>query len=150
PDANGVIKGDLTIFGRGDISLAFSFTRPNSDAGAVLTNADYLQVLEPLANKIVQAGVKRIEGNLVGDESYFNSEALPETWEWDDLQWYYGAEVSALSVLDNAVDISVKPGSLNSPCAIQILPANTLFTIVNRCLTIASGNKRELGINKKT
>lgn len=146
PDANGVIKGDLTIYGRGDVSMAFSFM---PSANANLTNADYLKVLEPLANKIIQAGVKRIEGNLVGDESYFNSEALPSSWEWDDLQWYYGAEVSALPVLDNAVDISVKPSSLNSPCAVQILPSNTLFTIINRCVTTSSGTRREIGINKK-
>jgi D-alanyl-D-alanine carboxypeptidase/D-alanyl-D-alanine-endopeptidase (penicillin-binding protein 4) len=149
PDANGVIKGDLTIYGRGDISLAFAFTRPNADANSVLTNADYLRILEPLADKIVQAGVKRIEGNLVGDESYFNSEALPASWEWDDLQWYYGAEISALSILDNAVDLSVRPSSLNAPCAVQILPTNTLFTVVNRCVTNASGNRRELQITKK-
>ncbi len=149
PDANGVIKGDLTIYGRGDISLAFAFTRPDATAQTVFTNADYLKVLEPLANKIVQAGVKRIEGNLVGDESYFNSDALPGSWEWDDLQWYYGAEVSALSILDNAIDLSVKPSSLNAPCGVQILPINTLFTIVNRCVTNASGNRRELQITKK-
>jgi D-alanyl-D-alanine carboxypeptidase/D-alanyl-D-alanine-endopeptidase (penicillin-binding protein 4) len=149
PDANGVIKGDLTIYGRGDISLAFAFTRANADPNSVLTNADYLRILEPLADKIVQAGVKRIEGNLVGDESYFNSEALPASWEWDDLQWYYGAEISALSILDNAVDLSVRPSSLNAPCAVQILPTNTLFTVVNRCVTNASGNRRELQITKK-
>lgn len=149
PDANGVIKGDLTIYGRGDVSMAFAFTKPNLDANTVLTNADYLSVLEPLVNKIVQAGVKRIEGNLVGDESYFNSDALPSGWEWDDLQWYYGAEVSALPVLDNAVDIAIKPSSINSPCAVQILPVNTMFTIINRCVTTSSGTKRELGINKK-
>jgi serine-type D-Ala-D-Ala carboxypeptidase/endopeptidase (penicillin-binding protein 4) len=149
PDANGIIKGDLTIYGRGDVSMSFAFTRPNGDPNAVLTNADYLQVLEPLANKIVQAGVKRIEGSLVGDESYFKSEALPASWEWDDLQWYYGAEVSALPVLDNAVDISIKPSVLNSPCDVKILPVNPMFTITNRCITTASGSRRELGINKK-
>ena len=149
PDSNGVIKGDLTIYGRGDVSMALSFARPDINANTVLTNADYLKVLEPLADKIVQAGVKKIEGNLVGDESYFNSEALPPSWEWDDLQWYYGAEVSALPVLDNAVDLSVKPSALNSPCVVQILPFNSLFTIVNRCLTNDSGNKRELQIVKK-
>lgn len=148
PDASGVVKGDLTIFGRGDVSMAFAF-RPDASPNTVLSNADYLKVLEPLADKIVQAGVKRIEGNLVGDESYFNSDALPGTWEWDDLQWYYGAEISALPILDNAVDLSVKATSLNAPCAVQILPTNNLFTIINHCVTNASGNKRDLQVVKK-
>lgn len=146
PDSSGTIKGDLTIFGRGDISMAFSFL--NSSVSNP-TNADYLRLLEPLADKIVQAGIKRIEGNLVGDESYFNSNALPSTWEWDDLQWYYGAEISALGILDNAVDLSIKPTSLNSPCAVQILPVNTLFTIVNNCVTNASGSRRNIQVVKK-
>ena len=77
PDANGVVKGDLTIFGRGDVSYAFSFARPDLNASTVLTNADYLRILEPLADRIVQAGVKKIEGNLIGDETYFNSYHLP-------------------------------------------------------------------------
>lgn len=148
PDASGVVKGDLTIFGRGDVSMSFAF-RPDAVPNAVLSNTDYLKVLEPLADKIVQAGVKRIEGNLVGDESYFNSDALPGTWEWDDLQWYYGAEISALPILDNAVDLSVKATSLNAPCAVQILPMNNLFTIINHCVTNASGNKRDLQVVKK-
>lgn len=146
PDSNGVIKGDLTIYGRGDISMAFSFL---SSSPSNPTNADYLRLLEPLADKIIQAGIKRIEGNLVGDESYFNSNALPPTWEWDDLQSYYGAEISALGVLDNAVDLSIKPTSLNSPCAVQILPINTMFTIVNNCVTNASGNRRNIKVVKK-
>ncbi len=58
PDSNGLIKGDLTIYGRGDVSMALAFTNPEATANTVFTNADYLRVLEPLANKIVQAGVK--------------------------------------------------------------------------------------------
>ena len=33
------------------------------------------------------------------------------TWEWNDLQWYYGAEISALPLNDNAVDLTVTPSS---------------------------------------
>ena len=147
PDANGVVKGDLTIYGRGDISLAFSFL--NSPLSGSVTNEDYLKLLEPLADKIIHAGVKKIEGSLIGDESYFSSEPIPAGWEWDDLQWYYGAEISALSILDNSVDLSIKPGSLNSPCVVQVLPLNKLFTIVNNCVTNSSGNRRLLQVVKK-
>ena len=99
PDENGTIKGDLTIFGRGDISISTAFN-----------NGDYYTGLDELADKIAQAGVKRIEGNLIGDESYFKGNPIPAGWEWDDLQWYYGAEISALSLNDNAIDFSVRPG----------------------------------------
>ncbi len=138
PDANGVIRGDLSIFGRGDVSFSTAFYE-----------GDYYKGLDALATKIVQAGVKRIEGNLVGDESYFTGNPIPPSWEWEDLQWYYGAEISALPVNDNAVDLSVKPNSINLPCVVQVLPANAVMKIVNRCTTLATGAKREIQIVKK-
>ncbi|MBA2493656.1 MAG: D-alanyl-D-alanine carboxypeptidase/D-alanyl-D-alanine-endopeptidase [Acidobacteria bacterium] len=138
PDANGTIRGDLTIYGRGDISFSTAFN-----------DGDYYKGLDVLAEKIVQAGVKRIEGNLVGDESYFSGNPIPASWEWDDLQWYYGAEISALGVNDNAVDLSVKPSSVNQPCFVQTLPINTIVKIVNRCTTSASDTKRDLQVLKK-
>lgn len=135
PDANGAVKG-LTIYGRGDVSFSTAFN-----------DGDYYKSLDALAEKIVQAGVKRIDGDLVGDESYFTGNPIPVTWEWDDLQWYYGAEISALGVNDNAVDLSVKPGSADKPCVVQILPANTIVKINNTCVT--SGAKRDLRVFKK-
>ncbi len=138
PDANGIIKGDLSIYGRGDVSISTAFY-----------DGDYFKGLDILAEKIVQSGVKRIEGNLVGDESYFTGNPIPVSWEWDDLQWKSGAEVSALPVNDNLVDLIVKPGSVNLPCVVQTLPANTIMKIINRCVTSASGAKRDFQITKK-
>jgi len=137
PDASGVIKGDLTIYGRGDVSFSTAFY-----------DKDYFKGLDNLADKIVQAGVKRIEGNLVGDESYFSGNAVPYGWEWDDLQWYYGAEVSALPLNDNALDLSVKPASVGAPCVVNLLPFNPVVRIVNTCRTTASGVKRDLTVKK--
>ena len=138
PDADGVIRGDLTVFGRGDISFSSAFY-----------DGDDYKGLDALAEKIAAAGVKRIEGNLIGDESYFTGFAIPPTWEWDDLQWYYGAEVSALGLNDNAVNLTVKPGITNQPCAVQISPSNTVIKFVNRCTTSAVGIKRNLQVVKK-
>ena len=138
PDANGTIKGDLTVFGRGDISNSTAFYE-----------SDYYKGLDAIADKIVQAGVKKIEGNLIGDDSYFSGSAIPSGWEWDDLQWYYGAEVSALPLNDNAVDLSIKPSSsVGSPCFVQIQPFNALFRVNNTCKTSASASKRDLTVKK--
>ncbi|HEY0428893.1 MAG TPA: D-alanyl-D-alanine carboxypeptidase/D-alanyl-D-alanine-endopeptidase [Pyrinomonadaceae bacterium] len=137
PDASGVVRG-LAIYGRGDVSFSAGFN-----------DGDYYKGLEALADKIVQAGVKKIDGDLVGDESYFNGNPIPGGWEWDDLQWYYGAEISALGVNDNAVDLSVKPSAVNSLCAVQILPVNSIVKINNTCVTAASGTKRDIQVTKK-
>ncbi len=138
PDTSGTIKGDLTIYGRGDISISTAFY-----------NGDYYKGIDELADRIAQAGVKRVEGNLVGDETFFSGSAIPAGWEWDDLQWYYGAEVSALPLNDNSVDLSIKPGLPNAPCSVQIQPTNTLYKIVNKCLTTDSRTRRDIRVVKK-
>ncbi|MFV0389948.1 MAG: D-alanyl-D-alanine carboxypeptidase/D-alanyl-D-alanine-endopeptidase [Pyrinomonadaceae bacterium] len=137
PDSNGTVRGSLIIYGRGDPSISTSFY-PN----------DYYRGLDMLVDKIAAAGVKKIEGALIGDETYFNSEPVPMGWEWDDLQWYYGAEVSPLSINDNAVDVNISASTEGTPCNISILPANRLYSIINRCRTTATGTPRKVSINK--
>ncbi len=138
PDANGTIRGDLTVFGRGDISLSGSFN-----------DGDFYKGLDALAAKIAQAGVKRIEGNLVGDESYFSGNPIPYSWEWDDLQWNSGAEISALSINNNTVKLSVKPSAINMPCAVQIQPPNAVYKTSNQCVTSNASVKSDIKITKK-
>jgi D-alanyl-D-alanine carboxypeptidase/D-alanyl-D-alanine-endopeptidase (penicillin-binding protein 4) len=136
PDADGLIKGDLTIYGRGDPSLAARFN-----------NGDYFKGIDDLAARIVAAGVKRVAGDLVGDESHFTGPQYGTGWEWEDLQWYYGAEVSSLTVNDNALDLSVKPGlQVGAPAVIVTGPPDPLLRIINRVTTAAKGTKRELTI----
>jgi len=131
---DGKIKGDLIIYGRGDPSIAARFN-----------NGDYFKGINDLADRIVAAGVKRVKGDLVGDESYLNGAPLGSGWEWEDLQWSYGAQVSALTVNDNAIDLTVKPGEkVGAPVVITTGPPATFMTISNRATTSARGSKSEL------
>ncbi len=50
-----------------------------------------------LAQQVEQAGVRTVEGSVVGDDSYYLSEPYGTAWAWDDLQWGYGAPISALT-----------------------------------------------------
>ncbi|HVS20742.1 MAG TPA: D-alanyl-D-alanine carboxypeptidase/D-alanyl-D-alanine-endopeptidase [Pyrinomonadaceae bacterium] len=131
----GTIKGDLIVYGRGDPSIAARFN-----------NGDYFKGINDLADRITTAGVKRIKGDLVGDESYFNGAPLGSGWEWEDLQWSYGAQVSALTVNDNAIDLTVKPGEkVGMPCVVTTGPPATSFmTITNHATTSARGSKSDL------
>ncbi len=137
PDSSGTITGDLRIFGRGDVSLSSHFSPENP-----------LKALDELAEKIVAAGVKRIEGSIVGDDSYFRGSAIPGSWERDDLQWYYGAEVSALSVNDNVVGLSVMPGPVGYSCSAKLQPVNPIYRVRNLCVTTPAGTPRTLKIEK--
>ncbi len=145
PDASGVVRGDLRIYGRGDVSVSTAFF------GTTPTDPEtYYKGIDRLVDKITAAGVKRIEGSIVGDESYFKGFHIPGTWEWDDLQWYYGAEISALPINDNAVDLAVMPGNAGGTCIVTIVPPNNLFQIANTCTTTAApSTARNLSVNKR-
>ena len=131
PDASGTLKADLIVYGRGDPTMA-----------ARLNGGDYFKGIEPLVTQLVNAGVRRIEGDLVGDESYFAGPPFGSGWEWDDLQAYYGAEVSALTVNDNAVDLFVKPADrAGMPCRITTGPATSFVTVMNRTQTSPKGTE---------
>jgi serine-type D-Ala-D-Ala carboxypeptidase/endopeptidase (penicillin-binding protein 4) len=138
PDSTGLIRGDLTLYGRGDPSIAARFN-----------NGDYFKAINDLAARVVAAGVKRVEGDLVGDETYFIGPQYGAGWEWDDLQWWYGAEVSSLTSNDNALDLSVKPGGqVGAPAIVTTGPPDPLLNIVNRAKTAPKGSKRDLSIHR--
>jgi D-alanyl-D-alanine carboxypeptidase len=59
PDAAGVIAGDLVLYGRGAPDLVAQ-TRNNNDNS-----------LARLADDLYNRGVRRVRGNVIGDESYF-------------------------------------------------------------------------------
>src|ERR1041384_4415277 len=138
PDAAGVVHGDLTNYGRGDPSIAARFN-----------NGDYFKAIDDLASRIVAAGVKRVEGDLVGDESYFVGPKYGSGWSWEDLTWYYGAEVTPLTANDNALDLFIKPGiAVGQPALITTGPPDPLLKIVNNVTTSAKGSRRELAIER--
>lgn len=133
---DGKVKGDLIIYGRGDPSFAARFN-----------NSDYFKGIDDLAERIVTAGVKRVKGDLVGDESWFNGAPLGSGWEWEDLQWSYGAQVSALTVNDNAIDLTVKPADrVGAPVLITTGPPATFMTIANHATTGPRGSKSDLNV----
>lgn len=138
PDSTGKIKGDLTIYGRGDPSIAARFN-----------NGDYFKAINDLASRIIAAGVKRVEGDLIGDESYFVGPQYGSGWEWEDLTWYYGAEVTPLTVNDNALDLFIKPGpDIGKPALIATGPPDPLLTIVNKVTTSTKGTHRQISISR--
>ena len=51
--------------------------------------------------------MRTVEGSVVGDDSFYLDEPYGTAWAWDDLQWSYGAPVSALSFNENAVELTV-------------------------------------------
>jgi len=131
---SGILRGDLLIVGRGDPSFAARFN-----------HGDYRKSLLPIYRELKASGVKRISGSIIGDESYFLGPSLGNDWAWDDLQEYYGAETSALTVDDNVVDLLITPGKREGdPCRIIAKPATTVLTFINRARTGAADSTKRI------
>jgi D-alanyl-D-alanine carboxypeptidase/D-alanyl-D-alanine-endopeptidase (penicillin-binding protein 4) len=134
PNRFGLVKTGLILYGRGDPTIAARYSGGDLD-----------KALAPLVDAAVKAGLKRVQGELVAEESFFNGPPLGAGWEWDDLQYYYGAEVSALTINDNAVEVLVKPGpQASQPAVVALQPATSYLAISNLAETIAAGGKRDL------
>jgi D-alanyl-D-alanine carboxypeptidase/D-alanyl-D-alanine-endopeptidase (penicillin-binding protein 4) len=136
PGSDGVIHGDLIVYGRGDPSFSARFN-----------DGDYKKALQPAVDAFQAAGIKQIDGELVGDESFFHGPAYGSEWTWDDLQNYYGAPASALSFQDNVIDLVFNPGeALGAPCQIVTMPATTFVTFSNRTETAETNARARIRI----
>ena len=136
PDKSGTLRGDLIVYGRGDPTFAERFH-----------DGDYTNILRPIVDAIAAAGIKQIKGDLIGDESFFHGPPFGSQWTWDDLQQYYGAESSALTVQDNTVDLICKPGlRVGLPCRITTQPETSYLTFSNRTITMEAGSRRRLSL----
>lgn len=145
---SGILKGDLILYGRGDPNLSPRFDTDDPDRYDDLKPADKITAIEQLADQIKARGVKTVTGNLIGDDSFFAGELLGPGWEWDDAQFDYGAEVSALTVNDNFVSFTVTPARrVGEPPSIKIQPQTGYVKIVNNAKTGAGGQRR-IGVHR--
>jgi serine-type D-Ala-D-Ala carboxypeptidase/endopeptidase (penicillin-binding protein 4) len=125
PNAQGVLNGPLRIYGRGDPSLSFRF-ESNSRA-----------LFDPAISALAKLGITKIEGPLLGDESFFRGHSLGSSWTWQDLQYAYGAPVSSLNATDNLIDFILSPANRpGEPCALILSPPLPFLTFENRTRTV--------------
>lgn len=134
PGPSGVIDGDLTLYGRGSPDL---LAKEKGDAPS----------LAKLADQLYQAGVRQVRGDIVGDESYFRGELFGVGWQWNDLQWYFGAEPSALSVDENSVEVTISPANKKGSSASVVLNPNDSFVhLTNNTATAERDARASVGI----
>ena len=97
---DGVLKGNLYIIGGGDPTLG------SKDSIATSLDRTFAQW-----EKFVRdAGIRRIEGMIIGDGRYF--EGMPEhpSWLWSDIGTYYGAGATGLMFYENMQSFTASPG----------------------------------------
>lgn len=97
---DGVLYGNIHIIGGGDPTLG------SRDSIAVQTESTFAQW-----ERIVRdAGIRRIEGCVIGDGRHFEGMAEEPTWLWNDIGTYYGAGTTGLMFYENTQSFSVSAG----------------------------------------
>ncbi|MBO9673970.1 MAG: D-alanyl-D-alanine carboxypeptidase/D-alanyl-D-alanine-endopeptidase [Sphingobacteriaceae bacterium] len=127
---DGTLKGNLIIIGSGDPTLG-SWRYQNKEN----------TVLTQWVAAIKSAGIKKIEGSIIGDDRIFGTQTTPEGWVWQDIGNYYGAGTSGLAWRENQFDIHLKPGSSTADEVkiIKTVPATPYVQLVNELKTGAAG-----------
>lgn len=138
PDAQGVLRGGLVLAGGGDPSLSGRVIPYQKDA----KGGPPLGPIEALADQVVSAGVRRVEGDIVGDDMAYPWEPYPDGWAFDDGIWDYGAPVSALTVNDNSLTVSIRPAHPGQLAHLSLSPALEYYAIDNRVLTVERGETK--------
>jgi len=129
PNSRGTLRGDLVIAGRAD---------PSWNARHAGTN--FWDLFTPFVAAISNAGVRRVTGDLIADATFLHSPPNGSGWAASDLEDYYGAEISALTLNDNYTQIAVTPVAKAGescklagvdPCTGLILDNQTMTTLTN-------------------
>jgi D-alanyl-D-alanine carboxypeptidase/D-alanyl-D-alanine-endopeptidase (penicillin-binding protein 4) len=133
--ADGTLRGDLYLVGRGDPNLSGRFA-----------DGRVIAPFEALGEALWATGLRRVEGRIVGHDGLFvGNDRRGQGWAWDDLVWWYGAEVSALSFNDNCADLRIAPGARpGDALVVERDPVSAYYSVESMATTSAGGTRDDL------
>ncbi|MBD2137212.1 D-alanyl-D-alanine carboxypeptidase/D-alanyl-D-alanine-endopeptidase [Anabaena sp. FACHB-1237] len=125
-DGNGVLR----VVGSGDPSLK----NPQ---------------LQLLSQQLFQSGIKEIN-KLIADDSSFQGDLINSSWEWEDIQSYYGTQVNSLILNENAISLTLLPQKVGDKLQLRWdnSPERYHWKIENNTITTASGTPGFINIER--
>jgi serine-type D-Ala-D-Ala carboxypeptidase/endopeptidase (penicillin-binding protein 4) len=127
----GKLTGNIVIRGGGDPSL-----------GSAYFSDHYKDFMSQWVSEIKKLGIKKIDGRVETDDSYYDYLPVPAKWLWEDAGNYYGAGAYGISVFDNIYEIHLKASRGNSrPEIAEIVPAECRYEFTN--WLVATGTSDE-------
>lgn len=131
-DNEGTLQGDIYIKGYGDPTLGSELMEETDNMHIVFSK--FLMALKG-------AGIKNINGHIIGDGSYFPTQPNADTWLWEDMGNYYSAGIFGLNILENRywLDFQQHPSLDSIPRVLGTRPQFPVLQIEN---LVTSAEKR--------
>jgi D-alanyl-D-alanine carboxypeptidase/D-alanyl-D-alanine-endopeptidase (penicillin-binding protein 4) len=127
----GLVGKDLVVIGAGDPNISGRFFE-----------GDITAVFTAWARELVGRKITAIEGDLVADDTLFDRQYVHPDWPAEQLTSWYCAPVGALSLNDNCLDVTVRPGGAVGQAALaDFAPRTGLYQLVNAAVTVSAGER---------
>jgi len=118
---DGTFKGDIIIRGLGDPTIGSVFLPCQAN------------IVQEIIDALHARGIRRIEGTVIGDDSYYSYPYFDEDWDVGDLAYDYGTAVHALNFHDNLMTVNYSLDSRGRLAHSTITPPVPGVKVVSRC-----------------
>ncbi len=136
PIAGGDLNGDLVVVSNGDPTI-----NPR--------HPDRWNTFDAWAKDLYGRGIRRINGQLIGDDNAFAEPGWGFGWAWDDLTLGYGAPVSGLQYNENVIELMVGPGiNPGDRAIISVSPPGSGVILDHGVTTVAADQQTRVSIER--
>ena len=128
---NGILNGNLYIVGGADPTLG------SRDTIAFPIDS----IFGIWAQAVKDAGIRRINGRILGDDRIYAEENIPSSWSYGNIGYDYGSGTSGLSFCENLTYFEIEPGEeVGDPVRITpVGPYSPYMTYINEVTTGEKG-----------
>ncbi|MDW8302655.1 MAG: D-alanyl-D-alanine carboxypeptidase/D-alanyl-D-alanine-endopeptidase, partial [Bacteroidia bacterium] len=96
---SNVLEGNIYIVGTGD---------PTLGSDRIPGNLTAEKWIEKIVKAVQGAGIQKINGSIIADETYFQEDIIPRNWIWEDIGNYYGSPAFGINILENSYTLTFK------------------------------------------